>query len=249
MEFLVVCPLSFLAGLIDAVAGGGGLISLPAYFFAGLPAHMAIATNKCSSIMGTAVVTLRYVLFGYMVKSFVAVGVACGLVGSFVGSNLTLVTDSSVLMVFMLVSLPAVAFVVFKTKDFDRFSETPFSRPKALTITAVIALMVGAYDGFYGPGTGTILMLLLTSVAHQNTREAQGTSKAINLATNAAGLAVFLFSGNVWVTLGLAAGVFNIAGGWIGASLFRNKGSSIIRPVLLFVIVLFAIKLISDLLM
>ncbi len=247
MEFLIVCPLAFLAGLIDAVAGGGGLISLPAYFFAGLPTHAAIATNKLSSIMGTAVVTLRYAFFGYMVKRFVAVGVACGLFGSFLGSNLVLATDGELLMAFMLASLPLVAALVLKTKDFDRFSEDPYPVAKGVAITAVIALAVGVYDGFYGPGTGTFLMLLLTSVGHQSTKEAQGTSKAINLATNAAGLAVFLSSGNVWVALGLAAGLFNVVGGWIGSGLFRSKGASIVRPVMIVVIALFAARLVFDL--
>ena len=71
MEFLIVCPLALIAGFVDAIAGGGGLISLPAYFFAGLPPHAAIATNKLSSTLGTLVATVRYALFGYMVKRFV----------------------------------------------------------------------------------------------------------------------------------------------------------------------------------
>ena len=88
LQFLIVCPLVFLAGLVDAMAGGGGLISLPAYFFAGLPPHAAIATNKLSSTLGTLVATVRYALFGYMVKRFVVAGVACGLVGSAIGVGL-----------------------------------------------------------------------------------------------------------------------------------------------------------------
>ena len=88
MEFLIVCPLALIAGFVDAIAGGGGLISLPAYFFAGLPPHAAIATNKLSSTLGTLVATVRYALFGYMVKRFVVAGVACGLVGSAIGVGL-----------------------------------------------------------------------------------------------------------------------------------------------------------------
>lgn len=246
MEFLIVCPLAFIAGLVDAIAGGGGLIALPAFFFAGLPAHAAIATSKLSSTMGTSLVTIRYALSGYMVKHYVIVGVACGLTGSFLGSNLVLLTDSFALMVFMLISLPFVAWLVFKTKDLDAFAKTPLPQRKALAITALIALCIGVYDGFYGPGTGTILMLLLTMLAHQSTKEAQGTAKAINLATNISALSVFLISGNVVVVLGLVAGLFNIAGGWIGTSLFKKKGSGIVRPFMMVVIVLFAIKLIVD---
>lgn len=248
MEFLIVCPLAFLAGLVDAIAGGGGLISLPAFFFAGLPVHAAIATNKLSSTMGTAVATIRYVLMGYMVRWFVVIGVACGLLGSFAGSNLALVADSVVLMVFMLVSLPVVAYVVFNVKDLDRFASNPRSKAVTLVLVGVIAFVVGTYDGFYGPGTGTFLMLLLTGAAHLSLKTAQGTTKAINLSTNVAALVVFLVSGNVLVVLGLAAGFFNIAGNWIGVTLFAKKGGRIVRPIMLVVVALFAVRLVLDLL-
>lgn len=248
MEFLIVCPLALVAGLVDAVAGGGGLISLPAYFFAGLPPHAAIATNKLSSTMGTLVATVRYIRFGYMVRRFVVAGVACGLIGSALGANLALVADRFALMVFMLASLPVVAWLVFRTRDLNRFATEPLPPRRAVALTGAIALAVGVYDGFYGPGTGTILMLLLTAIAHQGMREAAGTTKAINLATNAAALAVFLASGEVLAGLGLAAGAFNIVGNWIGASLFDKKGAAILRPVMLVVIALFAVRLVGDLL-
>ena len=111
----------------------------------------------------------------------------------------------------------------------------------------VIALAIGVYDGFYGPGTGTFLMLLLTAVAHQDVRTAAGTTKAINLSTNLAALAVFLVNGAVLLPLGLIAGAFNIAGNYLGATAFSKAGSSIARPIMLVVIVLFAAKLLFDL--
>ena len=227
---------------------GGGLISLPAYFFAGLPPHAAIATNKLSSTLGTLVATVRYALFGYMVKRFVVAGVACGLVGSAIGANLALLADATVLTVVMLVALPPVAFLVFRSKNLDRFAERPLPPRLALAATALIALAVGVYDGFYGPGTGTILMLLLAAVAHQDVRTAAGTTKAINLATNVAALAVFLVNGAVLIPLGLAAAAFNIAGNWLGSTFFDKKGALILRPIMLVVIVLFAIRLVTDLL-
>ena len=247
MEFLIVCPLAFIAGFVDAIAGGGGLISLPAYFFAGLPAHAAIATNKLSSTLGTAVACVRYALFGYMVKRFVVVGVACGLAGSAVGANLALLADSTALMVFMLVALPPVAVLVFRAKDLNRFSERPLPPAAALAATAAIALVVGIYDGFSGPGTGTILMLLLAAVGRQDVKSAAGTTKAVNLATNAAALAVFLVNGQVLIALGLAAAAFNIVGNWLGSTFFDRKGALVLRPIMLVVIALFAVKLIADL--
>lgn len=247
MEFLIVCPLAFIAGFVDSIAGGGGLISLPAFIFAGLPVHNAIATNKLQSTMGTTIATIKYAMSGYMVKKFVIVGVACGLLGSWGGSNLALLADDTVLRIIMLVALPFIAFFVLRTKNLDAFSKDPLPLRKAMAITAAIALVIGVYDGFYGPGTGTFLMLLLPALAHQDVRTAAGTTKAINLSTNVAALVVFLVNGAVLLPLGLTAGLFNIAGNYLGANKFTQAGSSIVRPIMLVVLVLFAAKLVFDL--
>lgn len=247
MELLVIAPLAFAAGFVDAIAGGGGLISLPAFIFAGLPVHNALATNKLMSTMGTTIATVRYALSGYMVAPFVVVGIACGLTGSTLGTNLALFTDAQVLKAIMLVALPFIAYFVLRTKELDAFADDALPRRKALAITAGVALVVGVYDGFYGPGTGTFLMLLLTSLAHQSLRTAAGTTKAINLSTNAAALAVFLANDAVLVPLGLAAGLFNIAGNWLGSQRFTKDGSRITRPIMLVVLALFALRLLTDL--
>jgi len=247
VEFLIVCPLAFIAGFVDAIAGGGGLISLPAFIFAGLPVHNALGTNKLMSAMGTTISTVRYALSGYMVKAFVVVGVACGLTGSALGSNLALLADAQVLKTVMLVALPFIAYFVLKTKDLDVFADPDMPRRRAMLITAGVALVVGVYDGFYGPGTGTFLLLLLTTVAHQDIRTAAGTTKAINLSTNLAALTVFLVNGAVWLPLGIVAGVFNIAGNYLGSRKFTREGSRITRPIMLVVLVLFAARLVFDL--
>ena len=217
MEFLIVCPLAFLAGFVDAIAGGGGLISLPAYIFAGLPVHLALGTNKLSNSMGTLIATIRYALRGYMIREFVLVAVPVALAGSWAGSNTALATGDTAFKIIMLAVLPFVAFFVLRTRDLDSFSKVELPQRRALAITAGIALAIGFYDGFYGPGTGTFLMLLLTALAHQDIRHAQGTTKAVNLSTNLAALAVFAVNGQVLLGLGLIAGAFNIAGNWLGA--------------------------------
>ena len=247
VEFLIVCPLALIAGFVDAIAGGGGLISLPAYIFAGIPVHNAIATNKMMSTMGTTVATLCYAFSGYMVREFVLVGVACGLTGSWMGSNLALVTDAQLFKVFMLAAIGPILFFMLKNRNLDKFAENPLPLGQAMAITAAAALVIGVYDGFYGPGTGTFLMLLLTSLAHQDVRTAAGTTKAINLSTNVAALVVFLVNGAVLLPLGLTAGVFNIVGNYMGARSFTRKGSAIARPIMFVVLALFAITLVFDL--
>jgi uncharacterized membrane protein YfcA len=148
----------------------------------------------------------------------------------------------------MLIALPFIAAFVLKTRDLDAFSKEELPRRRALAITAGIAFTVGIYDGFYGPGTGTFLLLLLTTLAHQDIRTAAGTTKAINLSTNIAALVVFFANGAVIVWLGLIAGAFNIAGNWIGSQKFTQKGSAIVRPIMLVVLTVFAARLVFDLL-
>ncbi|MBQ9069456.1 MAG: TSUP family transporter [Eggerthellaceae bacterium] len=247
MEYLIVCPLCLIAGFVDSIAGGGGLISLPAFLFAGLPVHAALGTNKLQATMGTFVATVRYAANGFMVKELVAVGIVCGLAGSAVGTSLALVASDFLIKVFMLAALPFVAFYVLRTKNFDLYAENGFSLGRTAATVAVLSLAVGVYDGFYGPGTGTILMLVLTGVARTTLNVAAGTTKAVNLTTNATSMVVFLANGATLVPLGLVAGVFSIVGNWLGSRFFTEKGSAIVRPVMLVVVALFALKLIYDL--
>lgn len=149
----------------------------------------------------------------------------------------------------MLVALPPVAFLVFRSKNLDRFAEHPLPPRRALAATALIALAVGVYDGFYGPGTGTILMLLLAAMAHQDVRTAAGTYQGDqpgHQRRRLGGVSRQRCGGSSpW---GLAAASFNIAGNWLGSTFFDKKGALILRPIMLVVIVLFAIRLVTDLL-
>lgn len=210
IQYLIVCPLVFLAGFVDAVAGGGGLISLPAYLIAGFPVHFAIGTNKVSSAMGTTLTTVRYTKSGFIPWKQAIFCVLFALAGSACGANLALLIDDGVFKIIMLVILPLTALYVMKGKALSGERE-PYSKLKTMLLSCVIAFVIGAYDGFYGPGTGTFLILLLTAAAHMPVTEANGVSKAINLATNISALVVFLINGKVIFAVGLVAGLFSIA--------------------------------------
>lgn len=243
---IVICGLVFLAGYVDAIAGGGGLISLPAYLIAGLPTHAAIATNKLGSSMGTAIATLHYARSGYIDLKMAIPCVVCGLIGSVGGARLVLLVHDEILSFVMLLILPVTAFWVFRTKDFGKLPTNTFPYRKTVLASALIALCIGVYDGFYGPGTGTFLMLLLTGVAHLALDSAAGITKAINLTTNVAALAVFLLSGQVWVGIGLLAGCFSIAGNYLGARSFTKNGGAIARPVIIVVLCVFFARVVFD---
>ncbi|MGN0799788.1 MAG: sulfite exporter TauE/SafE family protein [Christensenellales bacterium] len=249
VPYLIVCPLVFIAGFVDAVAGGGGLISLPAYLISGIPVHMAIGTNKLSSGMGTALATFRYAKSGYIRWKLAAFCAVCALAGSSCGAELALLIDDGAFKIIMLVILPLVALYVLRGKALVNDGEkTPLSPVKTTVIAMVVALVIGAYDGFYGPGTGTFLILLLTGVAHLQLSEANGIAKVTNLSTNVAALTVYLFNGKVIFPLGLAAGCFSIAGNYIGTRFFAKGGAKSVKPIILIVLAIFFVKVLTEVL-
>lgn len=245
LPYLIVCPLVFLAGFIDAIAGGGGLISLPAYMLAGLPPHIAIGTNKLSSAVGTTVATAQYISKGFMVWRLAVPAIVFSLIGANIGSNLTLLVPANAFLIIMLIALPVIAIYVFTHKSLSNPFE-PEITTRVWVVVLASAFFIGMYDGFYGPGTGTFLMLLLTGAAHLTTRQAAGITKAINLSSNVMSLTVFLINGTVLLPLGLTAAIFSIAGNYLGARSFIKKGDAIARPAIITVISIFIIKVIYE---
>ena len=249
LVYLVVCLFVFLAGFVDSIAGGGGLISLPAYMIAGLPAHTAIATNKISSAMGTTVSTFYYLRQGFMKWKICVPAIVAAIAGSSLGAKITLMIDEKVLKIAMLVVLPVILFYVLRSKALKGKDENATEVINGMLIfkSILIAAVVGIYDGIYGPGTGTFLMLLFTGFCHMTLNDAAGATKAINLTTNITALVVFLINGKVLLPLGIAAGVCNMAGNYLGSHSFTSNGHKIVKPVMIVVIVIFFIKVLTEL--
>lgn len=243
--FLIVCPLIFLASFVDAVAGGGGLISLPAYFLAGVPIHNAIATNKLSSAAGTCISTWRFCKNKYADLCLAIPSVLVALAGSALGANIALITSDKILKITLLAVLPVAAFYVFRSKDMERKSSVPIKGKAKYAIVITASFVIGAYDGFYGPGTGTFLILIYTGMARMDIKTAAGNTKLVNLASNMAALATFLLHGKIIFPLGLAASVFSIAGHYLGSGMVMKNGTKIVRPIILAVLALLFIKIIT----
>lgn len=242
LEYLIVCPLVFLGGFVDAVAGGGGLISLPGYMLAGLSPIEAIGTNKFSACCGTAVATWRYSRCGFIHWRHLIAAVVIALIGSWMGARLALLVEGDIFKIIMLVIVPIVAAFVLNKRTLMKY-RLPFPPMKTDVIISAIALFIGCYDGFYGPGTGTFLMLLLVGVARVSLQEAVGTTKVINLATNFASLTVFLAHGVVLFPLAIVAALFGIAGNYLGANHFSKRGVGFVKPLTVAVLIIFFIKL------
>ena len=248
LKYLIVCPLLFLAGLIDAIGGGGGLISLPAFMFAGLPAHQAIATNKCASMCGTALTTGRFIKNRLIDLKMSVPCVIAALIGSSIGANLSLYADESIIEKMLIFVLPIVALIVLNRSLIpDTPRENAPTGGRLYAIVSACSFFLGCYDGFYGPGTGTFAIILFSIFAGLRMEKANAQGKIVNLATNAAAFVVFLINGQVDWMLGIAAtAVFNMAGGYIGAGLAVSKGSKITRPVIILVLVIFIAKIVIE---
>lgn len=246
LPFIIVCPLALIAGFVDAIAGGGGLISLPAFFMAGVPAHVAVATNKMMACMGTALATGRFIKQGFVNWRLALPCAGVAIAGSAAGANLALAFSDEALRWIMLVIVPLTAAYIMRPKSM----EPPETLPPAgrmMALSLIVAFAIGVYDGFYGPGTGTFLMLAFTSIAGMALNQAAGATKVVNLSTNVSALVVFLINGQVWLLLGIVAGLFNMLGAWMGVSLFNGKGAGAVKPIMLVVLVLFFAKTLIEL--
>lgn len=243
---LIVAVGVFLASFMDAIAGGGGIISVPTYLLAGVPMHMALGTNKVSSGIGTAVSTARFIKNGYIDWKLGIPSVALALVGSFVGTSIQLMIDEVYLQYLLLIVLPVVAFVVLRQRELPE-EKGEIAPKKQMAIVCAASLVVGAYDGFYGPGTGTFLLLIFCNLAKMDVRTAGGNVKLVNLASNMGALFTSLMSGKVFIALGLIGTVTSVLVHYIGSGLAIKSGSKIVKPTVVIVLILLAVKVIQGL--
>lgn len=243
---LLLCMGVFCASFMDAIGGGGGIISLPCYLLAGLPVHFALGTNKLSSCIGTVASTVRYIKNGCVDWLLGVPSILLALVGAHIGTRLQLTVNEQYLKFLLLLVLPVIAFILLKKKSLPEQRQS-LNEWKRRAIVWSASLIIGAYDGFYGPGTGTFLLLVFCYLAKLDVRTASGNVKLVNLASNIGALATSLAAGKVLIPIGLIAAVFSTAGQYIGAGLALKNGSKIVRPVILVVLVLLAVKVICEL--
>lgn len=247
----LLCLAAAAAGWIDAVVGGGGLLLLPALLL-GLPqapaAHV-LGTNKAIAIVGTSGAAITYVRKAPVpVRTAVRIGLAA-LVGSMGGAFFAAGISSDVLRPVIMVVLLAVAAFVLLRPGFGTAAEgVPRSVTRRRTVTAILFVGggIGFYDGLFGPGTGTFLVLALTAVLHLDLLTASATAKIVNVCTNGGALAMFAYQGTVLWQLAALLAVFNLAGGMLGARMALRKGSDFVRGVLLTVVLALVAKLAFD---
>ncbi|MER5882360.1 TSUP family transporter [Streptomyces sp. NPDC001941] len=246
---VVLCAAAAMAGWIDAVVGGGGLLLLPALLLGlpHVPAAHVLGTNKAVAIVGTTGAAVTYVRrTPVRVGTAVRIGLAA-LVGSMAGASLAAGISSDVLRpVIMVVLLGVAAFVLLRPSFGTAKAGTPPTRSRVVAAIVLVGGGIGFYDGLFGPGTGTFLVLALTAVLHLDLVHASATAKIVNVCTNVGALITFSIQGSVLWQLAAVMAVFNLAGGLIGARMALRKGSEFVRGVLLVVVFSLVAKLAFD---
>ena len=233
------------AGFVDSIVGGGGLISVPAMLLTNLPPSMALGSNRLSSIFGAVSASITF-LRNHMVDfSLVRKLLPFTFIGSMIGTLAVVSLPPLYVKPIIIILLVCVTlFVVFK-KDWGEVNRTSAVAGKALYICMAFALGIGVYDGFIGPGTGTFLIMGFIFTGF-DFLHASANAKVLNFTSNVASLLVFLYLGHVNIKYGLATGVGQIIGAYLGSHLAIAKGSSLVRVVFLSVTTVMLLKLVYD---
>jgi uncharacterized membrane protein YfcA len=229
---------AFGAGLIDSMVGGGGLIQIPALFglMPGVNHATLLGTNKISSVVGTTFAAVRYAKIAQMPWNSVLPAAVTALVGAFIGAYIVTQVSSQTLRMFLPLLLLLVAIYTFLNKNLGSVNSPKWGVKHERWMGVCIGFVIGLYDGFFGPGTGSFLMVAFVVLCGYDFLRATAGAKVVNIACNVAALAWFAPSGHVLVALGLAMAVFNLLGAHVGTALAIRKGAGFIRQVLLAVV-------------
>lgn len=244
LDPLVLFALSgagFFAGFVDAIAGGGGMVALPALLSAGLPPVAALATNKFQGVIGTAMAVLTYWRRGFIDLRALAPAVAITFAGSLLGAYAVKQLDTSLLGYAVPVALIAIGLYFLLSpnlSDADRRARLPFA-----VYVPVLGFVCGFYDGIFGPGTGSFFTIGFVLLFGLGLTRAAGSTKLLNLMSNAAALVIFIPSGDVVWPAALAMAVGQVAGGYIGARTGIRYGARLIRPLVVIVSMALAVRL------
>ncbi len=239
-----LCVAGFIASAIDAMAGGGGLISLPAIIAAGVPPHMALGTNKFANSASSFTSSVKFALSGKVNYRLALWQVPCTALGAALGVRTVLALDERLLNGLIIAMIFAVALYTIVKKDFgatDRFSGLT---PASIGMGMGFAFALGFYDGFFGPGTGSFLIFLFISVYGFDFTVAAGNSKILNFTSNIVSLALFALGGKIVYLAAAPMAVAMMGGAWVGAHIAIKNGAKIIKPIFVCIALALIVKLI-----
>jgi len=248
IETVTLCFFALIAGLIDSIAGGGGLIQLPALFIVlpNVPVATLLGTNKLASISGTSVATLQYARHIRIDWKATLPATITALIASFLGARTVTLVNPGTMHPLILIMLIAIAIYTFIRKDFGSLHAPRLDRVKGYLVSIATGALIGFYDGFFGPGTGSFLIFVFIGIFGFSFLSASASSKVVNLATNLSAVLYFAFTGNIIYTTAILMGLCNILGALIGTRLAILRGNRFVRIFFLIVVACLIAKLAYD---
>ena len=246
LTLALLAAASFAAGLVDAIGGGGGLVTVPALLAAGLPPHAVLATNKGQAVFGATASALSFWQKGAVDRDRAPLAFAAGFIGSWLGARGVLAVPVGPLRVIVMVLLLCAAAILLARRQAPGVPRR-LSRGAARATLIAISLALGAYDGFFGPGTGSLLVIAFATVFGDPLTRASGNAKIVNLASNLAAMTLFASRGAILWQVALPMAAANALGAATGASLAIKNGDRLVRAVVLLVVLAVVVKLAVDL--
>lgn len=240
---LLLCGVYFFAGFVDSVAGGGGLIAVPVFLLTGIPPEFVLGTNKLAAAIGTGSSVLTYSKSGLIVWRLALIGLPVALLGGFLGSKILMFFDSETIGRLVVFFLPLGILATLMPKK-ETSQKRKLTKLSLYVIAPVICLLIGFYDGFVGPGTGSFFILALHFALGLGLVQASATSKILNLATNFSSLCVFVLHGKVLYILAIPLALANIAGNIIGSKMAIRIGSTFVRKILILSLFILLVSLV-----
>lgn len=244
LDLFIICILGFVAAMVDAIAGGGGLISLPALLMVGVPPHLALGTNKFAASLASLNSSITFARSGKVHFPLVKWQIPFTLIGAFLGAWTVLRVSSDFLNKAVLFLILFVGIYTLFHKNLgieNKFKELSFSR---IVAGCLFALIFGFYDGFFGPGTGSFLIFSFIALFGFDFVVASANSKVLNFTSNIASLLLFAWNGKILLLYGIPMAIFMILGSYVGTKLAIHRGVVIVKPLFVIMSLLVAAKLI-----
>ena len=236
---ILLCIAAFLAGFVDAIVGGGGLIQTPVamILLPNLAVASVIGSLKIPSFSGTALAARQYLKKVEMNWKLLSIMAAVAFAAAFLGSQLLTKVHNDFMKPLLLVVLTLIAIYTFAKKDFGNHQDKEHTPKRQLLLAVVISACIGFYDGFIGPGTGSFFVLAFVTVLGFDFLHASANAKMVNLATNFGSICLFIIKGKIIWAIAIPMAVCNAFGGWVGAKLAIKKGNGFIRIFFLIVVI------------
>lgn len=240
---IFLCVAGFFAAAVDSIAGGGGLISLPAIIAAGVSPHLALGTNKFASTCASLTSTLKFAKSQKITFNLVKYQIPCTILGSALGVQTVLKVDEKFLNVLIVVLVFTVAIYTIFKKDFGQVDRQQVITRRKIIFGMVFAFALGFYDGFFGPGTGSFLIFLFISIYGFDFTVAAGNGKILNFVSNIVSLILFALGGKIVYLVGIPMAISMIFGAWVGTHIAITNGAKVIKPIFITIALLLIVKL------